>query len=342
MKLKDIGEFGFIDRIRRGCLVRPEGVLKAIGDDCAALIPPRDRVMLFTTDLLVERVHFLRTATTGFNLGYKALAVNLSDIAAMGGVPREAFVSIAIPADCDVDFLESIYAGIRALAGRFDVNILGGDTTGAGKDLIINIGVLGSVSKPRMLSRDGARVGDVVCTSGYLGESRAGLHLILNAIDAQAPALKPLFDAHVRPKPHVDEGHFLAATGAVHAAIDISDGLSSDLSHVVAQSRVGACIYDQRLPVSEPLRAFCQRFGFDASRYALAGGEDYVLLVTISPDQAEQVCRRYEQRFGTRLFPVGEITDTGRMERVLADGRSVEIEPSGWDHFKLTLAQGEA
>ena len=138
MKLKDIGEFGFIDRIRNGCLIRPDGVVQAIGDDAAAFELAEGELTLVTTDLLVERVHFLRDATTGFNLGYKALAVNLSDIAAMGGTAREAFISIAVPADCDLAFLEDLYKGMRHLATQYDVNLLGGDTTSSKTDLVIN------------------------------------------------------------------------------------------------------------------------------------------------------------------------------------------------------------
>ena len=129
MKLKDLGEFGFIEKIGPGCLIRPRGVVKAIGDDAAAFRSDARLLTLITTDLVVERVHFFRDAASGFNLGYKSLAVNLSDIAAMGGVAREAFVSIAVPSDCDLDFLEDLYKGIKSLAAEVDVNILGGDTT---------------------------------------------------------------------------------------------------------------------------------------------------------------------------------------------------------------------
>jgi thiamine-monophosphate kinase len=334
MKLTDIGEFGFIDRISQGCLIRPERVVKAIGDDCAGMIPKSGQVALMTTDLLVERVHFLREATTGFNLGHKALAVNLSDIAAMGGTPTEAFVSIAIPEDCPVDFLDDLYGGMKSLAKQFGVNILGGDTTHSKQDLIINIGVLGSVKKEEMLCRDNARVGDVICTTGYLGDSRAGLHLVLNEIAPDSDDLKALFDTHILPEPHVREGRFLAQSGAATAAIDVSDGLSSDLNHIVRQSNVGARIYDPQLPISDALSAFCRRFGFDPVEYALAGGEDYTLLVTISADRAEAIRQSYREKFGHPLHAVGKITDSGMTERVGPDGRVTKISPSGWDHFR--------
>lgn len=334
MKLTDIGEFGFINRISQGCLVRPERVVKAIGDDCAGMIPEGGQVALMTTDLLVERVHFLREATTGFNLGHKALAVNLSDIAAMGGTPTEAFVSIAIPETCAIDYLDDVYKGMKSLAREFGVNILGGDTTRSKQDLIINIGVLGSVAQEEMLCRDNARVGDVICTTGCLGDSRAGLHLILDGIVPDSDDMAALFKAHVLPRPHVHEGRFLARSGAATAAIDISDGLSSDLNHIVGQSKVGARIHDDRLPVSDALSAFCRRFEFDPVAFALAGGEDYILLVTVSARQVEAIQHRYLEKFGRPLHAIGEITRSGRIERVMPGGRISEVSPTGWDHFK--------
>jgi thiamine-monophosphate kinase len=154
-----------------------------------------DRLTLITTDLLVERIHFLRNSISGFDLGYKSLAVNLSDIAAMGGTAREAFVSIAIPDECHLDYLDELYNGIKKLAARFDVNVLGGDTTRSTVDLIINIVVQGTVLKEELLCRDAAQPGDVIFSTGFLGDSKAGLHLILNEIDADTKTLKALLNA---------------------------------------------------------------------------------------------------------------------------------------------------
>jgi thiamine-monophosphate kinase len=161
VNLRDIGEFGFIKRISRGCLIRPQNVIKAIGDDAAAFIPAPGQVILVTTDLLVERIHFLRDATSGFNLGYKALSVNLSDIAAMGGIAREAFISIAVPENCLIEYLEDLYNGIKTLAAEFDVNLLGGDTTRSKADLIINISVVGYAFEKEILYRNTAQHGDI-------------------------------------------------------------------------------------------------------------------------------------------------------------------------------------
>jgi thiamine-monophosphate kinase len=335
MTLKEIGEFGFIERIRQGCLIRPEGVVRAIGDDAAAFASSADQVTLLTTDLLVERVHFLRHAVSGLDLGHKALAVNLSDIAAMGGDPREAFVSIAIPADCGLAYLDAIYGGLTELAAEFEVNILGGDTTASKGDLIINVAVTGRVHEAELLRRDGARPGDLLVTTGPLGESRAGLHLILNQIPADTPGFRRLLDVHRRPQPHLREGRFLATSGAVHAAMDVSDGLGNDLAHILKQSAVGARIFADRLPISRDLKAFCHAFDFDPVQFAVAGGEDYVLLGAVDPRQAKAVMAAYQETFGASLFPIGEITTSGvgAVELVAADGRVMEIRDTGWDHF---------
>ena len=335
MALKEIGEFGFIRKISRGCLIRPDGVVKAIGDDAAAFTANPDELSLVTTDLLVERVHFLRDAISGFDLGYKALAVNLSDIAAMGGTAREAFVSIAIPPDCALAYLEDIYTGMKDLARKFEVNILGGDTTSSKTDLIINIAVLGTVPEKELLTRDAAKPGDIVFSTGFLGDSKAGLHLILNDIAAGSEAMQNLRKAHLIPEPHLKEGRFLAHWPGVHAAIDISDGLSSDLGHITAASNAGARLYAEKIPVSENLKKFCDQFGFDPVGYALAGGEDYTLACTTAPEKAEALAIAFQAEFQRPLFEIGEITDTEhQMELLLPDGSMKNIMPMGWNHFK--------
>jgi thiamine-monophosphate kinase len=329
MTLKDIGEFGFIKKISRGCLIRPNNIVKAIGDDAAAFRSDPDRLSLITTDLLVERIHFLRSAISGFDLGYKSLAVNLSDIAAMGGTARESFISIAIPQDCPLNYLEDIYEGMKHLASKFDVNILGGDTTSSQIDLIINIVVHGTVSENEMLCRDVAQNGDIIVTTGYLGESKAGLHFILNQISADADEDKQLLKAHLLPEPHLEEGRFLARQTGAHAAIDTSDGLSSDLGHIVEESNVGARLFADKIPISQNLRQFCTRFDFDP-----VGGEDYTLVCTIAPETAAKVASAFQKKFNRPLFRIGEISDTHRMELVWPDGRMSAFSPSGWNHFR--------
>jgi thiamine-monophosphate kinase len=333
MNLKELGEFGFIERVSANCLVRRDGVVRAIGDDAAAFTVPAGELILLTSDMLVEGVHFLRKAASPEELGAKALTVNLSDIAAMGGTAREAFVSLGVPSDVSVDFLDGIYRGMREMAREFDVNILGGDTTGSGRDLILSITVTGSVKEGEMLRRDAARPGDRIVCTGLLGDSRAGLHLILNDIAADDPVLEALRDAHLRPRPHLREGRFLAESGAAHAAIDVSDGLSSDLGHILRESGVGGRVFTDSLPISSNLREFCRRFDRDPIREALAGGEDYVLLATVSPERAESLCKEFLEKFEQTLFEIGEITEGGGFRRVESDGTEIPVRPESWDHF---------
>ena len=334
MSLKNIGEFGFIERIRQGCVIQPRGIVKAIGDDAAAFRTEAGHLTLVTTDLLVERVHFLRDATSGYNLGHKVLAVNLSDIAAMGGTAVHAFVSIAIPEDCSLDYLEDIYRGMKSLAAQYDVNILGGDTTGSTRDLIINLAVTGTVLENEALYRDAARAGDVILSDGFLGDSRAGLHLLLNRIKADKPYLETLLNAHLLPRPSLNEGRFLARRPGVHAAMDVSDGLSSDLGHILRESKVGARLFSDRIPISPALEQFCRRHGFDPVEYALAGGEDYTLLLTVDPTEADALVQDFSAEFHRPIYRIGDITDTGIFELVDTGGNTRIIVPTGWDHFK--------
>lgn len=334
MDLGQIGEFGLIKKLSDGCLIRKEGIIKAIGDDAAAFITPSGEVVIVTTDMMVERVHFLRKVTSGFNLGYKSLAVNLSDIAAMGATAREAFISIAVPRDCSIEFIEDLYTGMKKLASCFNVNLLGGDTTGSRKDLIISITVVGSAPKDKILFRSGAKKGDIIFCTAWLGDSRAGCHLILNKIESDEKAFQVLKDAHLMPKPYLNEGKFLAGFGGVHAAIDISDGLSSDLAHIMEESQVGAQIYAEKIPLSDSLKTFCRHFKFDPVRFALAGGEDYALLFTVSPDQAKEIVKKYQEAFNNNLFEIGEITGSNQLQLVFPDGATEFVNATGWDHFK--------
>ncbi len=334
MKLKQIGEFGFINKISRGCLIRPDNIIRAIGDDAAAFTVASDQVSLITTDLLVERIHFIRRSISGFDLGYKALAVNLSDIAAMGGKAREAFVSIGIPLKCPLDYLEAVYDGMKHLAAKFDVNILGGDTTRSKIDLIINVVVHGTAAKDKLLRRDAAEQGDIIFSTGYLGDSKAGLHLILNNLPVESTEMQALYRAHVLPEPHLREGRFLADQSGIRAAIDISDGLSSDLGHIAEQSGLGATIYASEIPVSDSLQKFCDIFGFDPLEYALSGGEDYTLVCTVASEKAEEIAQKFQNEFNRPLYRIGKTTAAGRLEIIYRDGTSKPISPQGWDHFK--------
>ncbi len=335
MELSEIGEFGFIRRIRPGTLFRPERIVRGIGDDAAAFRPGEGKLALVTTDLLVEGIHFLAGDRHFYDLGWKALAVNLSDIAAMGGEAREAFVALAVPPATPLAALEEIYRGIGDLASRFQVNLLGGDTTGAPRDLVICITIYGEAAEGELLLRSGARPGDLLVVTGNLGESRAGLEILLEGAPAEGEDEAALLFAHRRPLPHLAEGRFLAAAGgAVHAAIDVSDGLGADLAHLLEESGVGARLHAARLPISDPLRRFCRRRGAAPTPYAFAGGEDYVLLAAVAPEAVSRLQDRFRERFGRGLVVIGEITAPEVREWIEENGAVRELSAPGWDHFR--------
>jgi len=335
VKLSELGEFAFIDRITPGCQAADQSrVLRGIGDD-AAVIDSSGSLLLVTTDMLIERVHFLRGTISYRQLGYKSLAVNLSDIAAMGGVPHEAFISIAIPPTVSVEELDELYDGMKALARDAGVNVLGGDTTGSKADLCINIAVTGSVPRDEVLYRTGARVGDRVLVTGTLGDSAGGLTVLLERPQLPDEVARFLLEAHYLPQLFLTEARILAASGAAHAAIDLSDGLASDLRHICRGSGVGAVVDVPSLPLSAPLRQLCAATGHDLLRLALGGGEDYRLLVTVDPGRVAELRSTVAERTGRTLFDIGEIVAGDAIRLRHADGTCAPLELSGFDHFAV-------
>jgi thiamine-monophosphate kinase len=333
MKLRDIGEFGFISRIAPLGRIRPEGVIKGIGDDCAVVSVDGPNYLLVTTDMLVERVHFLIDRTSPEVLGAKSLAVNLSDIAACGGLPLDAFVSIAVPEKIDVEWLERFYEGMSRPARSYGVNLLGGDTTRSKEDLVINVAVTGYVPREEVLFRHTAHPGDLLAVTGPLGGSGAGLEILLQDPDISREVREPLVRAHLEPKPHIEPGRILAASGGCTAAIDISDGLSSDLRHICEDSKLGAVIYEEKLPAIKELGEAAALLGKEALQWILGGGEDYVLLAALDPLAAPRI-REDAADAGYDLFFVGELVEEPRMELVRTDGSRTTFTAAGWDHFR--------
>ena len=274
------GEFGLIEWIR-GQFPVPDGVL-GIGDDCA-VIPQRDGLeTLVTTDMLVEGSHFLLEDIDPYSLGWKSAAVNLSDIAGMGGKPVGTFLSVALPKSLDDSFLEGFFRGYKDLSDRFDCPLLGGDTTASPDRMCINVTVLGSCAAGRSRKRSAAQPGDLVCVTGPLGDSAAGLKVILDKVE-RSEEETILRERHYRPLPRVEEGMKLAGTPGVNAMMDISDGIGSDLRHILEESGKGARVDVRSLPLSAELRTVCARRAWDPVVLALDGGEDYELLFTCRP-----------------------------------------------------------
>jgi len=332
MKLKDIGEFGFIDRVAPMGNVRPEGVVKGIGDDCAVIQVRGDEYLLLTTDLLVEKVHFLMDWAAPEIIGARALTANLSDIAACGGNPRDAFLSLAIPDRMEVEWLDAFYRGLTDLARQYQVNVLGGDTTSSKTDFVINIVVTGLVPSEQVLFRHTANEGDIIILTGPTGLSRAGCDILLDHRDLTAESARSSIKAHLEPRPHVAEGRMLAASGSCTAAIDVSDGISSDLGHLCRDSGLGAVLYEEKIPIAPELNQLGKILGKDPLDWVLNGGEDYVLLVAIRPTALKAVLDQAEEN-GWKFYPIGEFASGRKMRLKRMDGKKQEIAPAGWDHF---------
>jgi thiamine-monophosphate kinase len=342
LKLKDLGEFNFIDRITPGCDVGdPSHVVKGIGDDAAVTLAPAG-VQLVTTDLLLERVHFIRDTISPYQLGYKALAVNLSDIAAMGGTPLDAYVSIAVPPEVPVEELDAIYDGMKNLAAASNVNLLGGDTTGSKRDLCINIVVIGNAQPDEVLFRSGARAGDRILTTGTLGDSAGGLAVILSDPAVPAEVSAALLEAHYQPEMYLDEARIFATSGLVHASIDLSDGLASDLRHICRASGVGAIVDVDAIPISDELHTLCEATGENSLDLAIGGGEDYRLLVTVDPAGVEQLVKRIAEATGRVLHDIGRIEDGEGIRLRDPNGTLRPLSASGWDHFRKAGPSAES
>lgn len=287
MKLSDIGEFGLISLIESG-ISAPQGVT-GIGDDCAVIPQTAGMDTLVSTDMLMEGDHFLLDDISAYELGWKSAAVNISDIAAMGGQPSATFLAFALPVTLDSGWVGEFMRGYSGLSGKFGVPLLGGDTTSSPDRLCVCVTVLGQAAHGKAKLRSSARPGDLICVTGPLGDSALGLELVLERRRNSGPVLSAeeelLVSRHYRPVPRVSEGMALCACDGVHAMMDISDGLVSDLPHILeASGGLGAEVDCAVIPLSPALLQVCTRRGLDPQRYAAAGGEDYELLFTMAPD----------------------------------------------------------
>jgi thiamine-monophosphate kinase len=298
MRVSQIGEFGLIVRLRRFQNLT-DRVIRGIGDDAAVLKYNAQRYQLLTTDMLVEGVHFLRSMPAE-KVGRKALACSLSDIAAMGGIPTFAVVSLGIPKTTNVRYIEKMYAGMLRLARAFGVSLVGGDTVRSAK-ITINVALLGEVERTRLVRRDGARVNDVIFVSGPLGGSlKSGRHLTFT--------------------PRIKEARFLAEHFKPRAMMDISDGLKGDLGHILKASGVGAVLMKDAIPVNRGATL----------RQALTEGEDFELLFTL----AKPVARKLLSRFPKKFYAVGEIVSRKSGLKLMdSDGKAVPFNLRSFAHF---------
>lgn len=345
MKISAIGEDGLVERIRR-LLPRSRQALVGIGDDCAVLRPSAGKDLLLTTDLLVEQVDFTKQTTTPFRLGRKAMAVNLSDIGAMGGLPRAALVVLALPPETDSAFVDELYRGLQKEGAQFGVEVIGGDLS-ASSTLMIGVTLVGEVEPGRAVTRSGAKPEDRIWITGRLGASAAGLAALragfrLQGDRVEAPfelsadlekAIHAALERHLCPVPRVREGRALATASVVSAMIDLSDGLATDLANLCRESSVSARIREDRIPVDPAASVVAQHLGRDAMAMALGGGEDFELLFTSSALPTE-IIRLFSD--GQSVTEVGEVQEKEAGRGCLLVQRTGNEVPltGGYDHFR--------
>jgi thiamine-monophosphate kinase len=327
MTLGELGEFGLIDTIRAR-VGGATGVHRGIGDDAAELELPAGHRLLTSTDLLLEDVHFSFAWITANDLGRKAVAVNLSDIAAMGGCPRFLYIGLACPAATELAQLDAFVEGALAEAAAHGVALVGGDTCRSPGPWIISVTVEGTAPPAEVIGRNGARAGELVLVSGTLGDSALALALWQQGARPEAF----LAARHNRPTPRIGLGRELAGSGAVTAMIDLSDGLASDLGHILAASGVGGEVRAAALPLSPAFRAHLERHP-DLIDLALAGGEDYELLCTVPPERLAAALAAGD-RAGVPLTVVGTLTEPAAgLQLRTDDGRLRPLRVRGYDHF---------
>lgn len=285
MDLRELGEFGLIEEIKQGIEV-PQGYL-GIGDDCAVMPQKSGMDTLVSTDMLIEGTHFLMDDISAYRLGWKSAAVNISDIAAMGGRCTGSFLSFALPKGLGKEWTDEFFRGYKEISSLYGCPLLGGDTTSSPDRLCISVTVTGEAPAGKSVKRSNAAIGDLICVTGNLGDSGCGLKIILEGSGRDADAEK-LIARHYLPMPRVKEGMEIAAAGA-SAMMDISDGIGSDLRHIIEASGVGAEIDTSMIPLSNELKSKCDEYGWDPLELAISGGEDYELLFTISEENAKKI-----------------------------------------------------
>ena len=333
MMVRELGEFALLARLQRR-LKRTDAplVIRGIGDDCAVLRPADGHDLLVTTDTQEEGVHFRRDWSTPEDIGWRCLAVNVSDIAAMGGVPLGAVVALSLPETVAVAFVEAMYDGMSALAEAYDCPIIGGNISKSAERLSVTITVLGSTPRDGAAYRASARAGDGIWVTGDLGGAKAGLEALIHPRAVAELPTGAVLSRYRRPQPRLREALFLRQRGA-HSLIDLSDGLSSDLAHVCEASGIGARLHADRIPISDATKKVAGALDLDPLTWALHGGEDFELCLTVSPDVAASLEQGFRKRFDCPLTRIGTIQTGAGVTLCHSDGGEVPLIAGGYDHF---------
>jgi thiamine-monophosphate kinase len=335
--IEELGEFGLIDHLTSGFKNRQESTRLGVGDD-AAVIDHGTYYQVVTTDLLLEGIHFDLVYTPLKHLGYKAVVVNLSDVYAMNAAPRQITVSVAISGKFTVEAMEEFYEGVRLACERFNVDLVGGDTSASVTGLLVTVTAIGTALKEELVLRSGAVNHQLVCVSGDLGAAYMGLKILEREkqLHAEDPGFQPelkgydyVLERYLKPEPRVDVLMDLKDAGVTPGAmIDISDGLSSELLHICKASGCGCQVYDDRIPVAEETKQAAAEFRLEPLVAALHGGEDYELLFTVPLSDFEKISAM------KGISVIGNITDQpGKALLVGHDGNAIHLQAQGWNAF---------
>lgn len=337
-ELSELGEFGLIDHLTGNIKTKNKKIIKGVGDDTAVL-DQGDHYLLVTKDLLIEGVHFDMTYTPLKHLGYKSVVVNLSDIAAMNGTPNQILIGIAVSNRYSVEALSELYEGIYAACKRYNVEVIGGDTTSSPGGLFISITALGSVKKDEVVFRDQAKANDLVCVSGDLGAAYMGLLLLEREKEVfkKDPGIQPdlegydyILQRQLKPEARFDVLEQLRKAAIKPTAmIDISDGLASEIIHICKSSKTGCNLYEDKIPVDPATALMAGEMNIQAITAAMNGGEDYELLFSAAITDLEKL----SQLQGITI--IGHITDESEGIKLIArDGVAVPVTAQGWEHMK--------
>lgn len=336
-EIAQLGEFGLIDRIRNGVSLRQPNSLMGIGDD-AAVIDAGDEVILLSTDMLIEGIHFDLSYMPLQHLGYKAVAVNVSDIAAMNGTPQQIVIGLGISNRFSVEAVDELYKGIAAACENYKVDLVGGDTTASASGLVISVSVLGRTKKGNEVYRSGAQDKDIICVTGDLGGAYIGLQILERekAVYLTNPEMQPELDKYeysvkrqLKPEARMDIIHELADLGIKPTSmIDVSDGLASELFHLSKSSGVGMRIFEDKIPIDEESYTSAVEFNLDPFTCALNGGEDYELLFTIRQNDFEKIKNHADIHFIGYVHP-----DAKQNVMIMKSGTVVPLKAQGWEHF---------
>ncbi|MCC9167843.1 thiamine-phosphate kinase [Pontibacter harenae] len=335
--LSEVGEFGLIKLINEKIELRQKSTIKGIGDD-AAVIEPSEKQLVVSSDMLLEGVHFDLSFCPLKHLGYKAVAVNVSDIAAMNATPTQITVNIALSARFTVEAVDELYEGIKLACENYKVDLVGGDTTSSRSGLVISVTAIGEVAKGEAVLRSGAQVNDLICVTGDLGGAYLGLQILEREKQAYLanPEMQPELEGkdyivgrQLRPEARMDVIHDMKELGIKPTAmIDVSDGLASELFHICKQSGVGATVYKDNLPTDQQMLETALEFNLDPITCMMNGGEDYELLFTVPLSDHEKVKNHPE------ISIIGKITEASEgINLANKHGQSFPLQAQGWAHF---------